>query len=403
MKKFKLVLANNYSSRICFPILWNHEINELMKFERKYQAIEVNLRGENAVEDFVKFTEKLGSNVRQLEAYDCTLTERNFKDIFENLPKLEKLILSRVNIKFNTEITETSPVELKSLKSLKLEICQWELLNFIDAELKSLKVLGMTHYPIEPLMRFMLKLRKLESFQLGKSAYEKIFQLSPVKFPFQLKKLKISSSTCAFEYFFPEMPKNFNVFLNEHCKNIENFLCLSPMIPAIYKTIFSSFLSLNSLEIHIFSLPNNLKMYESFKSLRFLKTLKIRGTFESFQLAEAMLGNCSEIETLEVMDDELIIPNLLPFIAVNNFKLKFLSMFNFKSFISEVEFGNLKALELQEVNPENCDALVEFLLRNKKIEVLKLRWTKNVTKGQVEFLASMKPVKLLCSSSNHNK
>jgi hypothetical protein len=204
-----------------------------------------------------------------------------------------------------------------------------------------------------------------------------LFKANPVKFPFELKRLKLSTCSDSFEFLHTQMPLNFDTFIQDHCQRIEVFNSMNPLQPMILQTIFTNFASLKELEINVSLLPSEEKFYRSFIHMKFLKALKLHGEFRSAIAAEVILTNCTEIETLEVISDESVLITLLPLMSISNAKLKKLSMFTFKSFCSNVVFKALKALEIVWIQLEDCRALSKFFDRN-GIRSFNLRYVVNL-------------------------
>jgi hypothetical protein len=345
--------------------------------------IEVNLRGEGALDDFIRILSKFGGNLRSLKLNDCTLDNLSFTRIFENLPKLEHLTLKSIN--FIQSSYSCSPIHLQSLKRLRLEVSSWKILDFIDAKLEVLEVIGFSSNTLGPLTNFMKKQNKLKVLELGKQSYEELFKAPPVKFPFELKELKLSTCFDSFEFLHPQLPVNFHAFIQDHCQQIEVFNSMNLLQPMILQTVFKTFTSLKELEINVSTLPNDDEFYRSFKHMKFLKALILHGEFGSSVAAEVLLTNCTEIETLEVISDESILITLLPLVSICNAKLQRLSMFTFKSFCSDTVFEALKALEIVWIQPEDCEALRTFIDRN-KIHDFNLRYVVNLNANQKELM-----------------
>jgi hypothetical protein len=198
MKKLTLTL----SSQTQRDINWVSLIDEIKHINKRFQNLCVGLKWQNCqteIRALIEISRFHGFHLRNLSLSSaCFINSQDFCDILNNLPLLEKLNLQNTRFEMKTNNDQTvaiKKVEMKNLKTVKLDNSSWIFLQFLNSShLESIEILYGNSNDRTHLMKFLASTPKLKSMTIDASALETIFKEKvEEKFPFRLRKLHILS------------------------------------------------------------------------------------------------------------------------------------------------------------------------------------------------------------------
>lgn len=379
MNKFTLKLYHKSEK-----VLWVDKFDEIMSLKRNFQSIDVNCddsRAWNAIELFIELTAHHGSQIRSLTLHKADFKHsKDFCTILKNVPMLEHLEISRT--KFSLPESEKNnkvrSVPLKHLKSIKVVYSSWVLFKyFMGSKITQEFSLVLSTAQVrkserENLVSFLEISNTLKSFEMDREAYERIFEFDFTRsFPFNLKKFKFFSYTFKSEV--NQVDENFINFLASQASSLEE-LSLEFSSREILQTIFTRLEKLTKLTLNSNSLPTDKEFYDQLIPLENLKEIYADDRIPNEIAAMGLLGNCPNLEVLKVdCDPHEVISNILPFIAVENPKLRIMHIDTLKVHHNpEVEFKYLEALHVFFF--KNSRYLLAFLRNNPTVKTLKVKW-----------------------------
>lgn len=371
MDKFKLQLWNNDGYFHVPHRLWTEEIVEILSLERKFVTIDVTLddtHAQNTSELFVRIVEKCGSQVRKL-----ILQDADFKDsstlhkILMSMPLLEEMDIAE--LRCANALKHELPVTFYRLKTLKISNVDWRLFQYLKApNITSFEVddteMNTSDSSIEFLASFLKSSRDIESLGIEENIIDKIFSSKAIKsFPLKLKKIEFQNND--------QSDQHFSRFLASQASSLEE-LEIQFGSREIYEVIFKEMKCLKTLRMNMDTLPTDKEFYDKLRPVESLKEIFSNFGFSDEVSAKGILGNCPNLEVLNVtMDGNGF--DLLSFIAINNPKITTLSIKTLKDHTTpEVKFKALKRLQLYEV--KNVEFLLTFLRNNSTLETLSIWW-----------------------------
>lgn len=377
MKKFTLKLHHDFGSKG----LWVDKFDEIINLDRNFQSIDVNAdesHAWNAVELFVELSSHHGSQIRRLILHKAEFKHSNdFCEILRNVPLLERLEISRT--KFTLSESENKfpipSVALEHLKTIKVVYSSWIFFQYLmGTKITDLIVstAQVRKFEREILINFLENSESLNFIEMDREAFERIFESKfNNSFPFKLRKFQFFSYTFKSEV--NQIDDNFIKFLESQAGNIED-LAFEYSSREILETIFTKLRLLKRLKLNANALPIDKDFYDQLTPFENLKEIHADDRIPNEDAARGMFGNCPNLETLKVdCDPHEIISNILPFIAINNPKLKTLYIDTLKTqHDPEVRFKYLEVVHVFFF--KKIRYLLSFLKHNSTVHTLKVKW-----------------------------
>lgn len=372
MKKFKLLLDH---VKLCDGKLG------LAGLSRNYQAVHLSV-DESAISDL----EPVFQQVKSLSLGYMTIKDpERLSSILQSFPLLESLTVTVVSFVTSPTVPLlfSHPSALSKLKYFEFCNSAREVLEYlrgIQPSSCALRVFSTRSSPTTShLASFLSSLTKLSVLELNERSFHLLFQ-SKLESLSRLRKLIYPKS-------FPSQiaDKNFIEFLKDQSSLEE--LVLNTMSKEIFIIIFTQLANLKSLKLTINWEKIEKSFFNQLKPNKTLKKLCLSyGTIDSTETAqqvliEGILGNCPEIESLDVTSyycATLDSTALAMFISVNNRRIKHLSLLTSEP-AADVKFQCLESLQVE--NIESVDTLIAFLKSNSSVKYFK---SKNITSRQVE-------------------
>lgn len=355
---------------------WIENLEEILSINRKFQTILIALDEFNlpkAVEKEAKailqVMSRHGSQVRLLDLSNVHLDcPDDFGVIVRSVPLLEKLKVLDLSFAKSEHEANIAPVLLKCLRSVRIsEKSDSTIFKYFTApHITSLDLLGSFSNDFAHTMKFLKSGHHLESMELGKFAFLKFFHTESKISDLKLKKMSLLTSIFA-EVVSTQVGENLDEFLKSQATTLE-YLQLDWASREVLKTIFTRLKQLKILHADLQFLPADKEFYEALKPMASLEEIYSEYEFPNEVAAEGILGNCPNLAFLTVPND-MKATALLPFIAVNNPKLKKLSIHSMTAQMEpEVKFHSLSELSVFFV--DNLTFVTAFIANNPSIETL---------------------------------
>lgn len=377
MEKFTLKLHTDFPTKG----YWVDKFDEIISLDRNFQSIDVNAdetHAHSAVELFVDISSHHGNQIRSLTLHKAVFKHSNdFCEILRNLPNLEFLEVSRT--KFDLDKSEikcpSQTVALAHLKTVKVVYSSWVFLQFLaGSKITSLimTTAQVRKHEREVLIHFLEDSDKLTFIEIGREAFEIIFEFKfENDFPFYLRKIKFFSYT--FKSEFNQVDDNFIIFLESQSQTVED-LEFEYASREILETIFTKLVHLKRLKLNANTLPLDKEFYDQMTPFDNLREFHADDRIPNEDAARGMFINYPNLEMMSVnCDPHGIISNILPFIASNNPKLRFMSVDTMKVQKDPgLRFRHLEVLHVFLF--KKISYLVEFLKLNSTIHTLNVKW-----------------------------
>lgn len=382
---------------------WVDAFDDIMSLKQPFYSIEVNLEDSHShhlIQLFGQLTSQHGGNARELIIHNAEFkSPKDFCEILRHVPKLEFLELSRTNFKLSEDDDPSSMtfVKLKHLKTIKVVYSSWIFFRFLmGSQITSLVVSTAQVRPaeLESLVNFLELSKSLESIEMDREAFERIFQLGFLKsFSFKLKRFKFFSYTFKSEK--DHVDENFIKFLELQSETLEE-LGLEYSSRAILQTIFTKLTNLRKLRLNSNSLPTDAEFYEQLMPIVYLREFEADDRVPSAIVAKGILKNCPNLEVLMMeCDPNDVISAILPFIAQNNPKIKTLQVDSLKcEQAAEAKFQFLEAFHVFLFKEE--DVLLSFIKNNPSLKTLNVKWV-----YEKRFIDRILPILLQETSITH--
>ena len=370
MDKFKLQLWNSDSFFQGPHKLWTEEIDEVLSLKRKFVTIDVTLEdihAPNSTDLFAKVAESCGSRVRKLIMQDADFKSSSvLSNILLSMPLLEELEIRELRC---PEKFPLRSVKLNRLKVLKISNVDWKFFQYMKApNVTTFEVddseMNISDDSVEFLTSFLKSSADLESLGIEEYIIDKIFCSKAIKsFPLKLKKIDFQNNDLT--------DQHFARFLATQASSLEE-LEIQFGSRDIYEVIFKEMKVLKTLRMNMDTLPTDKEFYDRLKPIKSLKEIFSNFGFSDEVSAKGILGNCPNLEVLNVtMHGNGF--DLLSFIAINNPKITTLSIKTLKGHTSpDIKFRSLKQLQLYEV--KNIEFLLTFIRNNPALETLSIWW-----------------------------
>jgi hypothetical protein len=142
----------------------------------------------------------------------------------------------------------------------------------------------------------------------------------------------------------------------------------------ILETIFTKLIHLKRLKLNANTLPIDKEFYDQMTPFDFLTEFHVDDRIPNEDAARGLFINFPNLEVLSVdCDPHGIISNIMPFIVVNNSRLRNLSIDTMKvQKDPDLKFKNLEVLHVFLF--KKISYLVEFLKQNPTIHTLHVKW-----------------------------
>lgn len=380
VKKFKIRVDEfkNYDNiirvnRLVYTLAVQFEMSDY--YEKRQDENPVTV--EEKVKMLWEICSRHGSNIRIFYISHGEFNRpKDFVDILQCMPLLEKLNLQKMNFKFN-ENTQSidQPVAMKHLKKLQVSMTGFDFRLLLGSQPKTLSLINLQRNNVKFLYEFVKTLDKLESLTLsGGVAINMFLQAKSSDFHFKLNKLEIDSSR-SIETGNETYITN---FLTSQASSLEE-LSIRDVSSEVVKEILQSLKLLQILTIHFRSVmeqPDSLtsdkSFYDSLQPLTNLREFFIHGSFKDEIAAKGFLQNCPSLVKL-VSTQCSGISKIISFIAANNPKIQHLDVYRLMTEIRpDVKFNFLKDLHLT-ISESEIDNVTTFIKNNPTIERLVIR------------------------------
>lgn len=253
MRRFKLQLTAN---------IWQSKdkIEQLMSFERLIQTIEVSdVTGFHC--ELVKVFKKFGNSLRSLALVNCKIDDFTLREILKSVECLDALVLSEVVVV--RKLPAINPVGLRRLTSLTIYHCDWSIIKFIAAQIKSFDVKS---YLDEGgakcnLVSFLSQQYKMKELSLHGTSSRTLFQQDELVTTcnFALEALKLNQD-------FGKNSDNVNwhltAFLSLHVDTLKKVEIIGPHCDHINGFVIANLENITTLALDVRSLPKDENFYE---------------------------------------------------------------------------------------------------------------------------------------------
>lgn len=317
-------------------------------------AIASDLRRPERVHEVINY---YGAHFQELSLYSFMFTWESLTKMLQNLPLLKCLELTMIELKDSPK-APVARLKIPHLKTLKYWDTNSKILELVSAShIKTLEVVKYyTTFDVTNLTSFLQSAKILESLECPPELLKTSFEVSGGVFPFKLKK------------FFSSDPQDLGEFLLSQSSSLEEIelLCITR---ADFELIFKKLKRLAILrDVNFEKLPTEEQFYFQLRPTKIKEIHQSRSRrFPNETAVRGILGNCPLLEVLNIPGDNYI-PNMLPFLAVNNPRIKHLTLNRLGS--GEDHFPALKTLKLLKVDHSERPHLISFLRRNPTVEKL---------------------------------
>lgn len=344
-------------------------LDEIISIERNFQSIDVHLNSATVTHELTLVTYYHGSQLRTLRI-KCEDAKwfLDFNNIFDNLPMLEELIITKsVDCLRQWESPPQLIFLLSRLKVFEISDEDLSILELIVApQLRNLTVNSrrMESFYLNNLLNNSILLNTL-SLKIEKHVPSDIF--SSALHNLKLRKFHFSINVGPFECHTmdEELEGGFIEFLESQALTLQELQAEGFKLKQVLFTICNALKCLQTLYIGSETLYYKRRIYEQLEPSLSLKEI-IFG--KDYWLSKnEFLKKCPELETLKVCLIKPVTIDSLVSIQASNPNIKSLSITSFDSYIrTEIRFQFLRDLEITEVN--NTNFLHSILRMNPGIE-----------------------------------
>lgn len=361
---FKLVLSSNvWQSKLKF--------SEVLSLNRKILSIEIS----NVVgchEALVRLFHKFGPNLQSCSIKDSKIDDFTLREILRNADSLRTLTLSEVVV--IKKLPAINPVSMRKLKNLTIYHCDWSIMKFITAQLKSLDVKSYLDEGASKssFINFLAQQRLLKELSLRGTSARTLFQQDDivVNSSFSLEKFQLDHD---FGKNSDAVNWHLTAFLSLHVETLKNVEIIGPNCEHINGFAIANLTNLEVLAIDVRGLPKDLEFYEFMEREpnTQLKQLSLRGFFVHPQAIKRILLKFPAIEKLELNDwgNGNAVSDMLDFVSKNFPNLQQLSVTDIST-SENIKFSALTNLSVTYIR--NAGKLMQFIARNTSVETLKV-------------------------------
>lgn len=388
LKDFKLKLSSEVlQSRA--------KLQEVLQLKRIHHTIEI--AGVTGCHDaLLRVIRRFAFTLRSLTISNSRIDDFILREVLKSAESLDSLCLSEVVIL--KKLPAINPVNMLSLKSLKIRHCDWAIFKFMNAQITSLELKSyLDEGSRSNLISFLTRQCKLKELMLKGTSARTIFQQDEV-----VANCNFCLDKFSLEQDFGKNSDNVNwhctAFLSLHCETLENVEISGPHCGHISGFAISNLDNLFSLVLDVRGLPKDEDFYDAMEQNPNykLKDLSLRGFFVQPEAIKKIVLKYPSIVKLELNDwgQLLNAADMLGFVSRNFPKLQKLSI---TEITNNVKFEALKNLRVQYIR--NTGKLAQFVLENPSVETLKVAL---VYIGQItsKFIEELEHVKYLSFGGN---
>lgn len=185
LKNFKLVLTNEI-----LQSKW--KLFEILQLKRNVFNIEIHGTGWNH-SDLIKVFKKFGPTLHSCSFINGSLDDFTLREVLKATERLEVLFFSEVKI---VKILPANfPVSMRKLKHLTIYHCDWNIIKFITAQLRSIDVKSFLDEGTsrKSFLSFLSQQKFLEEISLRGTAARSVFQQNDIilNCQYQLEKFRL--------------------------------------------------------------------------------------------------------------------------------------------------------------------------------------------------------------------
>lgn len=372
MKKLLLEMTENfYADNEARPA----KLEEILGIRRKFQSMRVNNRSNNYKFDageLLKVVSNHGAQIRELFLYRVGLEGADdLIGIFSHLPLLEKLQIA--GLKFQKKVSCEKPLRMGKLKEIRcLGNGLYSFECFTAPRLTHLQISGPKQYSkgLENFLAAAVELKTLEIHDWQVIRKVKGHLNLPA---FKLEKLLVGEIV-------KSGAPQFVTFLKTQAASLKDFEI--KMFPReILPDIFANISNLRKLKIPASIMDDDKEVFGKLSPFKRLKELRFTmpGCFAMIMTSvQAFLAKCPNLEILDA-GTHYNFYTLLPFIVVNNPKLKKMKIRNVAANLGPSEkFKCLTHLEIATVSDlsimmrfiDNCPSIETLIVNDINLKCL---------------------------------
>lgn len=382
--------------------VWRSErkILEVLSLTRKLQTIEI-ADAVGCHDVLMKVIRILGPTLRNLTLSDSKIDDFTLREILRAAHSLENLILIEVSIV--KKLPAINPVSMRKLKSLTINHCDWNIIQFIKAQVTKFDVKSYLDEGLKyNLVQFLESQFMLKELKLRGTSVRLLFQQDDI-----IANCKFSLEKFLAEHGFGKNSDNVNwhltAFLSLHIETLKEIEVSGPHSEYINGFIIANLVNLENLAIDVRGLPKNEEFYELIllEPNAKLKELSLRGFFVQPELIKKILKRYPAIEKLELNDwgNGTVVSDMLAFLADNFSRLMNLSITEVTK-NEGVRFTALKRLAVSYIR--NTGKLMQFIMHNSSVETVNVGiiYVGQITSSFVEDLKQIEHVKHIAFGGN---
>lgn len=231
-----------------------------MNFERKIQTIAItDVIGSHC--ELVKVSKKFGNSLHSLTLANCKLDDFTLREILKNVEYLDSLVLSEVVVV--RKLPAINPVGLRKLTSLTIYHCDWSIIKFIAAQIRSFDVKSyLDEGGVKSnLISFLSHQYKMKELSLRGTSSRTLFQQDELvtNCNYALDTLKLNQD-------FGKNSDNVNwhltAFLSLHVDTLKKVEIIGPHCDHINGFVIANLENLTKLTLDVRGLPKDENFYE---------------------------------------------------------------------------------------------------------------------------------------------
>lgn len=391
--KFKLKLNAN---------VWKSSKNilEVASLERKIQTIEITDVDGNH-DALVKIFKRLGPTLRHLFISYSTIDDFTLRETLRSSESLETLVFTEVSIV--KKLPAINSVSMRKLKSLAIYHCNWNITNFIKAQVTSFEVKSYHDEGLKcSIFAFLANQIKLKELKFRGTSARLIFQKDEL-----VTNCNYGLESFLVEHLIGSHSDNVNwhltAFLSLHVETLKRVEVTGPHYEHLNGFVIANLEKLDSLSIDVRGLPKNGEFYDQMENQpnKHLKELSLRGFFVQIESIKKILKKYRFVEKLELNDwgNGTVTSELLIFVATNCPNVKTLLITE----MTKNEDVKMPILEKLTVSYfRDSFKLVQFITNNTSITEVKIGivYQGQITTTFIEDLKHIQHVKHLSFSGS---
>lgn len=234
-------------------------------------------------DDLLRVFKKFGNSLRSLSLANSKIDDFTLREILRNADGLDTLVLSEVVVV--RKLPAINPVAMRRLKNLTIYHCDWSIIKFIAAQVKTFDVKsyldegGSRSY----LVSFLTQQFNLKELSLRGTSSRTLFQHDDL----------VVSCSFALEHFYlnQDFGKNsdnvnwhLTAFLSLHIDTLKKVEIYGPHCDHINGFVIANLDNLDSLALDVRGLPKDLDFYEFLAIEPNLRLSEVRRRISAFIL-----------------------------------------------------------------------------------------------------------------------